>query len=111
METTRQIEILEMLKKIILSNNFLINGLCSGIRFLYEDGKISYDELNEILMLIIKNKPSVFNEFKEFINEYWNKTQLPMGMGYWWSSIRYVPETVIVRVDYINALINKLNSK
>ncbi len=81
----------------------LDTGICKVIEVLSREKIITLNETKFVKQYLFLNKPSVFNQYKEFTqNEYW------LGRVFWWNVICDAPETKQIRIDFITALINNI---
>ncbi len=104
METNRIKELLEQLKqKLIIGNPYYQSGICNVISGMYQIHIITFEERNFLRDYVMENKPSIFNQYKEFMNnKYWT------GEMHWWGKIFVYPETKQIRIDFITALIDNI---
>lgn len=104
MDNTRLIELLEQIKDtLIKGESYTLFGICAEVQQLFDENKIDEFEMKKLNKFIFKNKPTLDNEYAEFMNnQFWKNT------GYWWNSIAYQPKTKQIRVDYLTKLIGNI---
>lgn len=103
MELDRQIEILKLVKQRLTN----LKGICDNLNLLYNDNIISKEEETFMLNLLSKHKPND-NQYTEFtkVKSWANIKNLTITSAYWWFPLsKYTRQ---IRIDYINAVINKL---
>ncbi len=101
----RKIELLETVKKILISNSSSNSqrGICRVIQSLYYTEMCSELERDSLLIYVSLNKPTINNQYKEFMeNEFW------INQTYWWQTIYEEPKTREIRIDYLTALISNI---
>ena len=106
METQRQIEILNLMINHIKKTTFAIS-ICGALQNLLIMEIIGVDENYFIQKLLIDNKPTTENQYKEFTqNEYWLFSTGAIGFSYWWE--RLPQQARQIRIDYLEALITNI---
>ncbi len=96
-----------LLEKVIIKLADTINsqlGICKAISLVYcQEIDFHFTERNELESFLFQNKPTGYNEYKEFFeSDYWT------GEGYWWITMVKEPETRQIRIDYLRALISNI---
>lgn len=106
MENQRQVEILNLMINHIQKTTFTIS-ICGALHNLLTTKVIRVDENYFIQKLLIDNKPTTENQYKEFTqNDYWLASTGALGFSYWWE--RLPPQAKEIRIAYLEALINNL---
>lgn len=106
METQRQIEILGLMNNHLKTVTFPIS-ICGALQNLFLTEVITVNENYFIQKLLIDNKPTTENQYKEFTqNEYWLGSTGALGFSYWWE--RLPQQARQIRIAYLEALITNI---
>ncbi len=104
MDNSRLKELFEMVKKKLIKGD--VNkqyGICGIISELSYEKTITANEKEIIKRYLYRNKPTIKNKYKEFIqNEYW------INDAYWWKPIWLRPEKKQIRINYLTKLIDNI---
>ena len=98
---------------ILMRNQFeflRLRSICDSLLTLWIRHQITKFEHDCIKELLVINKPTHLNEYKEFTeNPYWRGHKInSINDGFWWKMTTLYPETKQIRMDYLTALINNL---
>jgi hypothetical protein len=104
MENKRAIQILKLVRSkfMVIMDIDNMSGICYEISKLCKKDIITFNEKEEILVILYDNKPNE-EQFTRFTN-----SSLWVGGVYWWTQVRLHPSTIEIRIKYLTALINKL---
>ena len=106
MENQRQIEILGLMLTQLKTITFAIS-ICGSLQNLLLTEVITIDENYFIQKLLIDNKPTTENQYKEFTqNDYWLASTGALGFSYWWERLPLKAREI--RIAYLEALISNI---
>lgn len=110
MTKERLIELFELVKQRLTDgytfengNPIIIYGICGVIVDLNWFNIINPDEKEYIIHYLRKNKPSLINDYSNFM-----ETPHWINRSYWWGNMHEFPETKQIRIDYLNKLISNI---
>ena len=84
-------------------NNDYKLGICNVINSLHERSVMTECEYNYLWSYLRQNKPSPYNQYKEFIdNEQWS------GTTYWWTKMCYSDVAKRQRTKFLKQLISDI---
>ncbi len=106
-EKERLVEILLLIKNFIFLQyiDYDYTGICKIVTTFNDSDILSYSEYAFVKKFLAKNRPTKDNKFSEFTkNKYWIDVQ----NGYWWSKMYDEAETIQIRLNYLDKLIENL---